>query len=342
VALELGLIAAGFLAAFAGSLALHRYALARDLLDVPNPRSSHDRPTPRGGGLAIVTSFLTGLTVLLALGKVAPGLYAALALGGSAVAAIGFRDDHVPVSARARVLVHTLAAGWALYCLGGWARLDLGVSSLEWGLLGAVVGTVGLVWLLNLYNFMDGIDGIAFAEAVAVASGGCLLLWQAGAGTPWGLALLAASSLGFGLLNWPPARLFMGDVGSGFLGYALGVFALDAITRGVTAPWPWFILLGVFAVDATVTLARRVATGQRWHQAHRTHAYQRAARRYGGHRPVTLAVVALDLAWLLPLALAADRWPVWAVPLTVLALAPLVALALWLGAGLAEDDPPAR
>jgi Fuc2NAc and GlcNAc transferase len=337
-----GLVVIAVLATAAvGTEGLRRYALARGVLDIPNPRSSHTVATPRGGGVAIVLAFLGGLTALLALGHTPAPLYAALTLGGGLVALVGFWDDHAPLSPMTRALLHGVAAVWALYCLGGWPRLDLGVAGLDWGLPGAAVGVLALAWLLNLYNFMDGIDGIAATEAVLVAAGGCLLLGPPGAGPWWELAILAASALGFARLNWPPARIFMGDAGSGFLGYALGVLALGAITSGATAPWPWLILLGVFLVDATVTLLRRIMRGERWYQAHRSHAYQWAARRYGAHRPVTLAVAAIDLAWLLPLSLAADRWKTWALPLTAVALLPLAVLALWLGAGRPEATEPA-
>ncbi|MGH8643576.1 MAG: MraY family glycosyltransferase [Gammaproteobacteria bacterium] len=322
----LALIAA-FAAAWAGTLGLRRYSLSRQILDVPNARSSHTRPTPRGGGVAIVVSFLAGLALLHLLGRVDASLFAALIVGGSLIALVGFWDDHASLPARVRIVFHFAAAAWALYCLGGWPRLDLGFAVIEWDAWGYLVGTIALVWLLNLYNFMDGIDGIAASEAVSVACGGALLLWIAGA-SPLAPLMLAASSLGFAVLNWPPAKIFMGDAGSGFLGYVLGVLALHASATGSTALWPWLILLGVFVVDATVTMVRRMLRGQRWYEAHRSHAYQWAARRYGAHLPVTLAVVLIDLIWLLPCALAAASWPSWSVPVALLALLPLVAVAL--------------
>jgi Fuc2NAc and GlcNAc transferase len=195
------------------------------------------------------------------------------------------------------------------------------------------LGAVGLVWLLNLYNFMDGIDAIAGAEAVCVALGALLL----GGAATW--LLLAAAAGGFLLLNWPPARIFMGDVGSGFLGFALGVLAVDAAAWELVPLASSAILLGVFLVDATVTLVHRWLRGERLAQAHRSHAYQHAARRLGGHRPVVLAVVALNLVWLLPWAWAAKAWPAWSMAAVAAALGPLVLLAWGLGAGTVEGRP---
>lgn len=127
----------------------------------------------------------------------------------------------------------------------------------------------------------------------------------------------------------------MGDVGSGFVGFLLGVLALYMAQTGELSLVAWLILLGVFCVDATYTLLRRMASGQRWHEAHRSHAYQRAAQQLGSHRPVTLAVLAINLLWLLPLAAAAQRWPTLEAPLLAAAYLPLAGLAFRLGAGKA-------
>ena len=319
-----------FSAAWLGTGWVLRYAHARDLLDHPNERSSHTAPTPRGGGLAIVCAFLAGLVVLYALGRVNGMLLAALGGGGFAVAAVGFADDHRELSPRVRLLVHFLAAAWALYWLCGMPPLAVGGGVVLDGPIWTLAGTVALVWLLNLYNFMDGIDAIAGAEAVCVALGAAVL----GGSMAW--VLLAAAAGGFLLLNWPPARIFMGDVGSGFLGFALGVLAVDAAAWELVPLASSAILLGVFLVDATVTLFRRWLRRERLSQAHRSHAYQRAARRFGGHQPVVLAVVAINLLWLLPWAWVAKTWPAWAMGAVAVALVPLVALAWWMRAGTVE------
>ena len=323
-----------FAGTWLGTLAVLRYAHARDLLDHPNERSSHVAPTPRGGGLAIVVSLLAGLVALHALGKVNDMLLWALGGGGLAVALVGFVDDHGGLSPRFRLVVHFAAVSWALYWLCGMPPLPVGGGYVIDGPAWTAVGAVGLVWLLNLYNFMDGIDAIASVEAVCVALGALLL----GGAPAW--LLVAAAAGGFLLLNWPPARIFMGDVGSGFLGFVLGVLAVDAAAWEHLPLAATAILLGAFLVDATVTLFRRWLNGERLSEAHRSHAYQHAARRFGGHRPVVLAVIAINLLWLLPWAWVAQAWPRWSITTAAVALAPLVALAWRLGAGTVEGRAP--
>ena len=318
---------------------LRRYALARSLLDVPNARSSHSLPTPRGGGVAIVVAFLLGLCVAFFTGLgIAAELFYALLGAGLGIALLGFLDDHGHIAARWRLLGHFLAAAWALYWLGGLPPLAVfgGLLKLSW--IGHVLAAFYLVWLLNLYNFMDGIDGIASVEAICVCLGGAILyaLLETSLLTDLPLLMLAAAVLGFLLWNFPPARIFMGDAGSGFLGIVLGVLSLQAAWTNPLLLWAWLILLGVFIVDATLTLLRRLLRGEKVYEAHRSHAYQYASRRFGRHLPVTMAVAALNLVWLLPLAmLVALGWLDGLLGVLV-AYAPLVVLAWRFDAGRAE------
>jgi Fuc2NAc and GlcNAc transferase len=283
---------------------LRRYALARGVIDIPNQRSSHTDSTPRGGGAAIALTFLGGVAWLGAAGHLDPRIVGALFGPGVVVAGIGFLDDHRPVPAIWRLVAHACAATWALYALGGAPPVELWGRSVHLGWLGHVLAAMYLVWLINLYNFMDGIDGIAGLEAVTVGLGAGLLLWWTGApAADWLLpALLTVSAFGFLVWNWPPARIFMGDVGSGFLGLMLGVLGLSAGAAHPDLFWCWLILLGVFVVDATCTLARRVRRREQLFEAHQQHAYQRLARRAGSHKPVTIAVGAINVFWLLPIA----------------------------------------
>ena len=334
---EFHFVAAGLtlLASFVGTLALRRYALARQIIDTPNARSSHTVPTPRGGGVAIVLAYLAALIFWWFHAGLASGLFWSLLLGGGLIAAVGFWDDHAQLPAGIRFAFHLLSAALAVFLLGGWPLLDLGGFVLHWGWLGHLCGVLLLAWAINFYNFMDGIDGLAAAQAVFVAgAGGGLLVLSGSDGMP--LWLLAAASCGFLLLNWPPARIFMGDAGSGFLGYALAVHALHATTSGQMMLWPWLILLGVFIVDATLTLLRRAARRIRVTDAHRTHAYQWASRRFGAHKPVTLAILLINLFVLFPAALAAAALPHAALPITVGCLLGLGWLAWRFDAGVPE------
>jgi Fuc2NAc and GlcNAc transferase len=316
--------------------AMRRYALARGLVDVPNSRSSHQLPTPRGGGVAIVVTFLLLVASLTALGRLPATTSIAVLSAGSITAAIGFWDDHASLPARWRLAAHFLAATLALGILGGMAELQVfGVHLAGWpaNLLGALI----IVWLLNLYNFMDGIDGIAGVEAVTVCAGGAAIALVAGypAGALMCL-LLGAACAGFLVWNFPPARIFMGDAGSGFLGVLFGVLAIDAARHEPVLLWCWLILLGAFIIDATITLLRRLLRGERVYQAHRSHAYQHAARVWGAHRPVTVAFGLINLLWLLPWALMVANGSIRSEIALAIAWLPLIVLALRWNAGLPE------
>jgi len=283
---------------------LRRYALAQNLIDIPNERSSHAVPTPRGGGVAIVLSFLAILPFLNGFDLLSTLVCLALWGAGFAVAVTGFLDDHGHIAARWRLLVHFCSAAWGLYWLGGLPALTVSGHVLDLEGLGYVGVSFYIVWLLNLYNFMDGIDGLAGIEAITVCCSGALMIWLVAPDSSfWMLpVLLAAAVSGFLVWNFPPARIFMGDAGSGFLGIMLALFSVQAASVAPRLFWVWLILLGVFIVDATVTLCRRVLRGERFYEAHRSHAYQYASRALGAHRPVTLAVCAINVFWLLPVA----------------------------------------
>jgi len=305
------------------------------LLDVPNERSSHVASTPRGGGVSIVIAATIGLLILRYLDAIRFDVLLALIGGGSAVALVGFLDDHHRVPAGIRLTVHVAAAIWALMCLGGLPPLMIGHRVVDLGLAGHLLALLGIVWTLNLFNFMDGIDGIAASEAVFVACAGALLSLVHGPGTDTvaiGLAF-AAACLGFLLWNWPPATIFMGDVGSGYLGYVISVIALAATRDNPAAVWIWFILGGVFFVDATVTLVRRAIRHERLHEAHRCHAYQWLARRWQSHRRVTVTVLLVNVGWLLPCAAIAALYPEAAIWVAAGALALLLPAAVGAGSG---------
>ncbi|OIN44003.1 glycosyl transferase [Pseudomonas azotoformans] len=318
--------------------ALRRYALASSLIDVPNARSSHTVPTPRGGGVAIVLSFLLLLPVLPALSLLSWTFTWALIGAGAGIAVLGFLDDHGHVPARWRLLGHFGASVWALLWLGGLPPITVLGKTFDLGYLGYFLAAVYLVWLLNLYNFMDGIDGLASLEAISVCLGASLIYVLAGySSLAWAPLLLACAVAGFLYWNFPPAKIFMGDAGSGFLGISLGVLSLQAGWLAPSLLWVWIILLGVFVVDATFTLIRRLIRGEKVYEAHRSHAYQYASRKAGRHLPVTLTVGVLNVCWLLPVALCVVILGVdgfWGV---LIAYTPLVVLAWKFHAGAVEE-----
>lgn len=309
---------------------IRRYTLNKNLIDIPNDRSSHTIPTPRGGGLSIVVLFLFSITFVDTLSR---DIFFALMGSGSLISVIGFWDDHDHIPAKWRLLVHFTASFWVLYWLGGIAEFQVFNYQFEPGFIGLVLVAFLLVWLLNLFNFMDGIDGIAASEAIFVSGAGAFFSWMYGLESLMFVALmLAASTMGFLFLNWPPAKIFLGDVGSSFLGLILGIIAYANILEGVSV-YIWVILLGVFLVDSGVTLLRRILNGERWYEAHCSHAYQHAAKKWG-HEKVTISVIAINLFWLLPLAVVSYIKPDVGLLIAVLAMTPLIIVALKLNAGI--------
>ena len=327
---------------FSFTAALRRYALARSIIDIPNARSSHSVPTPRGGGVAIVLSFFM-VFPLLGLGHLASSheLIALVGAGGL-IAIIGFMDDHGHIAARWRLLGHFISAAWAVFWLGGLPVIQVFGFAVDLGWFGTVCAAIYLVWMLNLYNFMDGIDGIASIEALCTCLGVCILYWLSGHESLIILPfLLAMAVVGFLLWNFPPARIFMGDAGSGFLGIVLGVLSLQAAWASSQLFWAWIILLGIFIVDATFTLVRRIVRGDKIYEAHRSHGYQFASRQYGKHLPVTVAVGLINIFWLFPIALGVVVGGLDGLLGVILAYAPLILLAVKFNAGALEpiSDP---
>jgi len=294
------------------------YARRRGLIDAPGRRRSHSQSTPRGGGI--------GFVIVIAL--LAPLLLPSFLLGLSfsagllAVAAIGWWDDHRPLSAPLRLAVHALASAQFVWVLIG-PPTDI-EASLRFGL-----ALLWLVSLVNFWNFIDGINGLASLQAV-IAAGLYAGLAQA-AGLPGATLLmlvLAAAVIGFVPYNLPRAKLFMGDVGSGALGFALGGFALLLLP---SVHQPWILLLPVAAVlsDAGLTLARRMLLGRRWYSAHREHLYQWWVRRGASHARVSVAYAAFSLLVILPSMVLALEQPDMRLPITLGVYAVSAALWFW-------------
>jgi Fuc2NAc and GlcNAc transferase len=337
-----GAIAVGtFITSVALTGWLRRNAEVHLLIDVPNSRSSHTVATPRGGGVAIVVPSLIALIVLGRTGWLPWRSVSSLCGSGVLVALVGLADDRAHIAARWRLAGHFVAALSAIVAMGGVPPLSIMGIALDRGWLGWTVISLYIVWMLNLTNFMDGIDGIASVETITVCVGAAVVSAVASSGAHLWLAsaVIASATLGFLVWNWPPAKIFMGDVGSGFLGVMLAVLALETGWAEPPLFWSWVILFGVFAVDATVTLIRRVARGERFYEAHRTHAYQHAAAARGTHKPVTMAVGAINLCWLLPIALMVAVKRLNEALGLAIAYTPLVVVAVRMGAGKPDVAP---
>ena len=259
------------------------YALRRNLVDHPGERRSHVVATPRGGGVAIVLVLLVAC-VLACVRWPAHAIYpAGFATGLLMVAGIGWWDDHRPLPALSRLLVHGLASILLAVLVG-----VAGGSVLQMILVAAFA-----VSLINIWNFMDGINGLAVTQAILVAAA---LGSALPAGLAWTAWVVAMACLGFLPFNFPKARIFLGDVGSGALGYALAALvALATLATDIN----WLLLLlpmTAFLVDAGFTLMCRMLSGKRWMEAHREHLYQRLVQAGYSHAAVTWAYSAFTVA----------------------------------------------
>jgi UDP-N-acetylmuramyl pentapeptide phosphotransferase/UDP-N-acetylglucosamine-1-phosphate transferase len=277
-----------------GVAAVRRVAERRRILDLPGARSLHTHPVPRGGGLAIVMVCLGALVVLHFVDVPPSPLFAGwVLLGGGLVAGVSWVDDLRSLPALARFSAHVAAAACVLVAVGTTQVVEMPlVGELHLAWLGPPLVLLWVVGLTNAYNFMDGIDGIAGAQAVVAGVGWLLLAGSNPVIAVIGL-VLSASSLGFLLHNWPPAKIFMGDVGSAFIGYILAVMTIIARRSDTRLAFVGFLFVWPFVFDTVFTFLRRLRRGENVLAAHRSHLYQRLVIAGFSHQFVTLLYAAL-------------------------------------------------
>lgn len=305
---------------------IRRYAEQRQILDHPNERSSHTVPTPRGGGLAIV---------LIVLGA---GLWSASEAGwnrslvylisGAVIAWLGWRDDIHSLSPRLRFAVQGLVAAISIYGLGYFKVVTIPLfGELHLGVVGIIITFLWIVGLTNAYNFMDGIDGIAGGVAVAGGLGWMMLASNMQNNFVFWIALaIAASSLGFLGHNWSPAKIFMGDVGSTFLGFTFAVLPLLSATQGGDALLLGTLLMWTFIMDAGVTFIWRALTGKKTFISHRAHLYQRLV--IGGYKHSSVSALYIFLTLLAGILAYAWSWGQFYAPPLIIVGLPLIWILL--------------
>jgi Fuc2NAc and GlcNAc transferase len=313
---------------------VRRYAL-KHLLDCPNQRSSHITPTPRGGGVACVLIFALAVGFLFWIQRASWSVLLTSILG-LIIAGVGFWDDHRSISAYWRFLIHGICGFIVVLCLRNVFDYFPENENFILESLAILGGVFFLTWILNLFNFMDGIDGLAASEASFVAFSLAAFSWIFDVDLALLDLLLGMVSLGFLVWNFPPAKIFMGDVGSGFFGFMLGSLILMSGQKDPILIVIGLILFAVFVADATYTLIYRIFTGQKWYQAHCTHAYQKAAKQYG-HLHVLKVSMAINLLYLLPLSFASFSYPEMALVWLLLAYCPLIWLVNSMSAGVVEE-----
>lgn len=329
---RLGLTVTAFGLAWVLAEQVRRNAERLSLVQVPNARSSHSVPTPSGGGIAIaIAATLVGLFYA----TTDPRLWLIL-LTGAAAALLGFMDDRLDLPSSLRLAVHALLTAILLWAIGDLPSLATPLGPLHPILLYCLLSVAG-IWWINLFNFMDGIDGIASSQAIFMVVALIALTLSDGVPTAgaliWWMSAVGSASIGFLILNWPPARIFMGDAGSNFVAFSIFAGAISLIAQGEIGYAIPVILGALFITDATVTLLRRITSGQRWFSAHRSHAYQRLSQRWQRHLPVTLLSIGINVLWLAPLAYVAQSFPELAWPVAVIAYVPLTAISVMSGAG---------
>lgn len=328
-------------AAFAISVGVTLFLLRRfdkfGLVDIPNERSAHFTPTPRGGGLSFIFSFIMGAAGLILAGVIRQEWLLPVLSAGPMIAIVGIMDDRRSMSAMSRLFTH-FSAAFVVYLLvtkGFEVNLNVSFVPEGWPIVTFIFCLFFVAWMVNLYNFMDGIDGLAATNAVVC--GVCLAglaWWQNQTELASVYILLAASVAGFLVFNWAPAKIFMGDSGSTFLGF---VFATLALTAKGFANVPFvanLIVLGCFIVDATYTLLVRAVRGKRVHQAHRDHAFQHAVQTGWSHRRTVIFYSGITLFWLLPMAVGALVYDRLALLFLVIAYTPLVGVQIYFKAGI--------
>lgn len=268
---------------------VRRWAIAKAILDIPNARSSHSLPVPRGGGLAIAAVVLGVNAVAAVVGDISRAVAAIIWISTACYAVLGALDDYRSIRPEIRLVFQTAFSLVCVYSLFAVTMTPFNVLTVCLGVLLSLV----LIWSVNLYNFMDGSDGLAAVQAVTAGIAGAVLSGYLNFdGVAFAAASIAGASAGFLWWNWQPAQIFLGDVGSYFLGACFGLLILVTALHGLI-PFFWIILLSPFITDATLTLFRRIISGENWRAAHRTHAYQLLVQVGWSHRKVALGLVFL-------------------------------------------------
>jgi UDP-N-acetylmuramyl pentapeptide phosphotransferase/UDP-N-acetylglucosamine-1-phosphate transferase len=267
---------------------IKNYAVQKKLVAIPNERSLHDVPIPHGGGIAIISAWYIGLTILYFSGIIDKALFFAL-LCGILLAVVSLINDLIGLSPFFRLVIQFITSIAAFYFMGGLRPLVLPGISPNLFVLIYPLAIIGMVWFINLFNFMDGVDGFSSVEAIIICSVLFIFTWNVTT------LLLISCVTGFLYWNWPKARIFMGDVGSTQLGFILvvvGIYFHDNLEFSILN---WIMLTSPFWFDATLTLFRRWKNGEKLSEAHRKHVYQRIVQAGFSHEKVNLFLIIINL-----------------------------------------------
>ncbi len=324
------------------------YSRQSNLLDHPNHRSSHSQPTPRAGGVIFVSIFLIGLTISIQQQWIImPNIvFNRLLIAAILISGIGLLDDYYSIATQWRFLIQCIAVMISISSFSNLPLISIANHLLDLGLFSYLLYSFASLWLINLYNFMDGIDGLAATEAILVSiTMAVLFLFKSQIELSLILGLLTASISGFWLWNWSPAKIFMGDIGSGFLGFMFAILILISAINDPIYFYNWLILLSPFIVDSSLTLIQRIFAKEVWYQAHANHSYQIYSRylmqkyaqsvelnlaRSLAHRQVNYLLIIIHLFWLLPLVILLNYYPQLDLILLIIAIIPLIIIDFWI------------
>jgi UDP-N-acetylmuramyl pentapeptide phosphotransferase/UDP-N-acetylglucosamine-1-phosphate transferase len=273
-----------FLLSFCLTFLIKCWAIKQSILDVPNERSSHELPTPSGGGIAIMVAFYSALIYLYFTGYIEKSLFFAL-LPGLVLTVVGFVDDIRKLSWTLRLIIQFLCSGIALIFLNGMEPVF--GNNMLW--LWSMLALIGMVWFINLFNFLDGTDGYASMETISVS----LALWVLTGSNIF--LFLVFSTFGFLYWNWPKAKIFMGDSGSTTIGFLLAVLGIYFHNNGTLSFYFWLLLTALFWFDATITIIRRIIHKEKFNQPHRKHIYQRAIQGGFSHFKTLLSGLVINI-----------------------------------------------
>ncbi len=275
----------------------------KNLVDIPNERSSHEISTPKGGGVSIVVLTLIATAVLLINNSIDIKFAASMILGLSVIATTGFIDDIYNISIFKRVVLYGLSVFASIVILSPEHKVIFGNTYVDIGVMIYFIYALYSFWILNLFNFMDGTDGYAAIQTLTTAIFSWVMLGSMlSANENMLLLIVFASTLGFLVWNWSPAKIFMGDVGSCSIGFIFALFSIYTASEGFLSISVWLILLSPFIGDATFTLLKRIILREKWYHAHNGHAYQKLYQLGMSHKKIGLGLLALNIIFILPMA----------------------------------------
>ncbi|MCD4756677.1 MAG: glycosyltransferase family 4 protein [Arcobacteraceae bacterium] len=277
-----------FIVSFSLTYFIKIFYIKKALVAKVNERSSHTTLTPHGGGIAVAIVWFSGIFYLNYTNEIPLKLFYALMMG-VIISIVSFFDDIYDLSPKIRLITQMVVAISGLSVLGGLNSLSFGILEISNLFLTNIFAFLLIVWYINLFNFLDGINGYAGSEALFLSLAGLILFGGSH------FIVLAVAVLGFLYWNWNKAKIFMGDVGSTFLGYNIAIFTIYYGNQEATNLWIWIVLFGVFWFDATLTLIRRKFNGEKLSQAHKKHAYQRLTQSGWSHYKVTNYSIIINL-----------------------------------------------